>query len=475
MLPKISAVLCTFNEDIWLEECLKSLQWCDEIIVCDMGSLDNTLSIAKKYTPNVINIKRVPYVELIRALAVSHSQYDWIVYTDPDFIFPSQYANELKRKIAEQPSLSCINMYYHNYFKEHEILHGKWKPSQTYPILFNKNKMELPPILHNGFKLIEGDTFTPEKPIVLKHMWMNSEEHFYQKHRRYIANEGVRKIIKHEVPSSHRLLNSIIKSLRRFLFGGIVEGKMGWNLTQKDIWYEYQSAKRHRLDLITFNNIYPQVEKDREIIVYFNYYIDKDPHRAEEINYCLHRLANNPYINKLIIITNDATPLLTDNMRIINLQANRPSFADIFSVIKENSSDDSINIYINSDCFISEKSTLKLLDMNKNEAYCLGRYEIPKISPLLPWKLQKKVEKSPHGDMQDCWIFCGIPKETMWLDFYPGTPGCDNRIAYEFNNAGYKVTNPLSSIKILHNHSTQLRRYTEKERVPEPYFFPERI
>ena len=47
---KISAVIITFNEERYIEECLKSLiNIADEIIVVDSFSTDNTKSICEKY------------------------------------------------------------------------------------------------------------------------------------------------------------------------------------------------------------------------------------------------------------------------------------------------------------------------------------------------------------------------------------------------------------------------------------------
>jgi len=44
----ISAVVLTKNEEKNIEKCLKTLLWCDEIIVIDDFSDDETVSLAKK-------------------------------------------------------------------------------------------------------------------------------------------------------------------------------------------------------------------------------------------------------------------------------------------------------------------------------------------------------------------------------------------------------------------------------------------
>ena len=50
---RIAAVLITKNEEDLLARCLDSIKGLDEIIICDTGSEDSTVEIAKKYTDRV--------------------------------------------------------------------------------------------------------------------------------------------------------------------------------------------------------------------------------------------------------------------------------------------------------------------------------------------------------------------------------------------------------------------------------------
>ena len=46
----ISVVIATYNSAEYIEDCLKSVPWAEEIVIVDDGSTDNTLEIVKKYT-----------------------------------------------------------------------------------------------------------------------------------------------------------------------------------------------------------------------------------------------------------------------------------------------------------------------------------------------------------------------------------------------------------------------------------------
>lgn len=47
--PKVSGVITSFNEAHNIAECIESLEWCDEIIVVDSFSTDETPEIARRY------------------------------------------------------------------------------------------------------------------------------------------------------------------------------------------------------------------------------------------------------------------------------------------------------------------------------------------------------------------------------------------------------------------------------------------
>ncbi|MDF1677530.1 MAG: glycosyltransferase family 2 protein [Legionellaceae bacterium] len=80
----LSVVIITKNEAARVTRCLESVKWADEIIVLDSGSTDNTVDIAKRYTPHVfINTDWQGYgVQKQRAL--SYATCEWVLHIDAD-------------------------------------------------------------------------------------------------------------------------------------------------------------------------------------------------------------------------------------------------------------------------------------------------------------------------------------------------------------------------------------------------------
>ncbi|WP_010597290.1 glycosyltransferase [Rickettsiella massiliensis] len=53
--PVLSVILITCNAAQDLVRCLESVKWADEIIIFDSGSTDETLTIARRYTPYIFS------------------------------------------------------------------------------------------------------------------------------------------------------------------------------------------------------------------------------------------------------------------------------------------------------------------------------------------------------------------------------------------------------------------------------------
>ncbi|PJC42969.1 MAG: hypothetical protein CO040_01705, partial [Candidatus Pacebacteria bacterium CG_4_9_14_0_2_um_filter_36_8] len=83
MGKKISAIILTKNEAPMLEVCIKSLHWCDEILVVDNGSIDETVSLAEQLGARVLNFSHPSFARK-RNEALKHAKGDWVLYVDAD-------------------------------------------------------------------------------------------------------------------------------------------------------------------------------------------------------------------------------------------------------------------------------------------------------------------------------------------------------------------------------------------------------
>ena len=122
-----------------LERCLNHLStFCNDIVLCDDNSSDNSIEIAKKYTKHIIQMpnnfkEELSHKQKLLELAVSLDP-DWIVWLDPDEVFD---------RSGEQGGIRSLCQY----GEEHEIdsfsflCYNLWKGKNSYRVdeLWNKN------------------------------------------------------------------------------------------------------------------------------------------------------------------------------------------------------------------------------------------------------------------------------------------------------------------------------------------------
>jgi len=178
------------------------------------------------------------------------------------------------------------------------------------------------------------------------------------------------------------------------------------------------------------------------IRLFYNYYEDKNPLRRREIDYCLQRNLNNSLITTVILES-----------------AAKPTYEYFFQQINKVTAPDDINIICNSDIFLDDTIALAQ-NIRDKQLYALSRWDWLGNDSL--------VRFFDRPDSQDTWIVKG-KVEGVVGNFTLGLRGCDNRIAAEFEIAGYKVSNPSKSIRTFHVHNSGVRNYTMADVVPKPY------
>lgn len=100
---KISAVVITGNEENVIGECLKSLAWCDEIIVVDDFSTDGTLKRISNFELRIKNKNKLKIFQRKlngdfagqRNFAGTKASGDWLLYVDADEAATADLSQEI--------------------------------------------------------------------------------------------------------------------------------------------------------------------------------------------------------------------------------------------------------------------------------------------------------------------------------------------------------------------------------------------
>lgn len=127
---KISAVVLTKNEEKNIERCLKSLDFCDEIIIIDDYSTDKTVEIVHKVHKvyKVFQRKLNNDFAAQRNFGLSKTNNEWVLFVDAD----EEISKELKKEIVSlfHGSVVNVNAFYlkrRDYFWNQELKYGEVK------------------------------------------------------------------------------------------------------------------------------------------------------------------------------------------------------------------------------------------------------------------------------------------------------------------------------------------------------------
>lgn len=185
MTGKISVVINTLNEVQTIESAIKSVQWADEVLVCDMHSDDDSPLIAKKLGATVIFHKRLQFVEPARNFAISKTSHEWVLVLDPDEEVPEYLAKKLQEIASEDGVATFVEIPRKN------IIFGKWMQNSMwwpdYNIRFFKKenvtwsgKIHIPPkTTGQGIKL------PAEERLAIIHHHYTSVSQFISRMDRY--------------------------------------------------------------------------------------------------------------------------------------------------------------------------------------------------------------------------------------------------------------------------------------------------
>ncbi|PQJ23147.1 glycosyltransferase family 2 protein [Tenacibaculum sp. SG-28] len=95
-MTKITAIIPTLNEEIHIEEAIKSLGFADEIIVIDSMSTDNTVELAKRLNVKII-LRKFDDFSSQKNFAIDQAEHKWIYILDAD----ERVTPEVQKEILE--------------------------------------------------------------------------------------------------------------------------------------------------------------------------------------------------------------------------------------------------------------------------------------------------------------------------------------------------------------------------------------
>lgn len=239
---KISAIIVSYNEGKLLDNCLLSLKGNDQLIVVDLGSSDNSMEIARRYTSQVISHGLEPIAEFILPDILDVLENDWFIRADPDEVFPSELLSDIVHSIENNPQAAIIELPFEYYFFGKPLTTTVWGGIRHFPKVMNKQRVTIHKRVHGAFEVKEPYR-TVKIPYTgrnaVKHYWITSWKQLTEKHLRYLLLEGKSKFERGERFSWVALVKSMFLALAFNLikYKGLQGGFTGISLSFFHAWY----------------------------------------------------------------------------------------------------------------------------------------------------------------------------------------------------------------------------------------------
>lgn len=225
---KLTAVLFIFwpDEEDYIETCLKTLGFVDEIIVIDNGATSKTISLCKKYTEKIYQSASKSFSER-HNLGKEKASGDWVLYIDADERISQKLSDEIRKNLRNS-SYDAFELRRVNYFLGKEVRYGDRYPDFV-TRLFKKDKLAgWTGSIHESSQ-VDGKIGKLANPLY--HITHRDVYSMLEKTINFSENEAqIRLQIGHPSITGWRLLRVFVTELwtRLIKYQGWRQGTEGW-------------------------------------------------------------------------------------------------------------------------------------------------------------------------------------------------------------------------------------------------------
>lgn len=181
---KISAAIISHNEEKNIADAVRSVEWCDEILVVDAESTDRTREIAAGLGARVL-VREWPGFADQKQFAVDSASNDWILSLDADERVSPGLRDEIAEFLSGDPAADGCRIPRLSIYMGRPIRHGGWYPDRQLR-LFDRRKGRWKDVrIHESVQMSENSTITDFKENLLHYSVENAAHHHRMIGERY--------------------------------------------------------------------------------------------------------------------------------------------------------------------------------------------------------------------------------------------------------------------------------------------------
>jgi len=231
---KITALIITYNEIGYIEECIDSVTFADEIIVVDSYSTDGTYEFLLDH-PKVKVIQN-PFKNFTtqKSFTLKQASNDWVLFLDADEVVTQELQDEIVTTVNSENTHSAYWFYRKFMFQRSRLFFSGWQTDKNYR-LFRKSKVNFSSkrIVHETLD-IEGTSGIFKNKLV---HYCYKDYECYKNKMLYYGRLKAKEAFDKNKSFSYALL--VLKPIWKFFNGyvirlGFLDGKKGLTICHLD-------------------------------------------------------------------------------------------------------------------------------------------------------------------------------------------------------------------------------------------------
>ena len=141
MHETVTGLVLTYNGERLLEKCLKSLDFCDELLVVDSESTDATREIAERCGARVIVRPWPGPVDQFR-FALGEIRTTWVISLDQDEYLTDELRTNIQARLPKKERVAGYYVPRSSFYFNRFMKHSGWYPDYLFRV-FRSGKMEV--------------------------------------------------------------------------------------------------------------------------------------------------------------------------------------------------------------------------------------------------------------------------------------------------------------------------------------------
>lgn len=194
---KISALIITYNEMGYIERCIDSIAFADEVVVIDSYSTDGTFEYLQNHPKVRVLQNTFENFTAQKSFALKQASNDWILFVDADEVVSNTLQNEILDTVNDPNACEAYWFYRDFMFNDQRLRFSGWQTDKNHR-LFRKSKCKFTDkkIVHetlevNGNSCILKERLThycyknyeDYKGKMLKYGRLKAKEAFYRENK----------------------------------------------------------------------------------------------------------------------------------------------------------------------------------------------------------------------------------------------------------------------------------------------------